>query len=175
MGLPTADATCPRCFHKGSVHVQQVIRGTRVIRGFRCTACEYEWEAALGLAFINDWNMAARAGVNVLVLGADDTITALVNASRQDLTEPVMTRRGTGRLALPSASTVATLVLLDVLNLAPTDQQRLWMWLNHEHPRIISTARPSILSMLKEGRFLESLYYRLNTVCIDASIVIPRL
>ena len=91
-----------------------MIRGAHLIRGFRCTACEYEREAVIGLAFINDWNMAVRAGLNVMVLGADDTTAGLLDASRQDLIEPVIMVRCGGRPALPSADTVATLVLLDV-------------------------------------------------------------
>lgn len=43
---PTLDMACPHCFRNGFVHVQHVIRGEHMIEAFRCTACDYEWEAA---------------------------------------------------------------------------------------------------------------------------------
>ena len=58
--------------------------------------------------------------------------------------------------------------------LAPTDQHCLREWLNHNHPRVISTSPASILPIRPcAGLFLESLYYRLNTVCLDARALPP--
>jgi transcriptional regulator of aromatic amino acid metabolism len=52
--------------------------------------------------------------------------------------------------------------------LALEDQHRLMAWLERgDRPRVISTSRVSLLPIVQAGMFIESLYYRLNTLCID--------
>jgi hypothetical protein len=113
--------------------------------------------------------MACEARLNVLVIGANDATAALVDDSRQDLSEPVITVRCTDRFALPLADWVGTLVLLEVGRLTPIDQHHLAAWLDRARPQVISTSPASILPLVQAGLFLESLYYRLNTVCLDVT------
>ena len=127
-----------------------------------------------GLAFVADWNMACRARLNVLLVnGANDTAVALVDDSRQALSAPVITVRCTDRFALRLADWVGTLVLLDVGRLTPIDQHHLTAWLDRKRPQVISTSPASILPLVQAGHFLESLYYRLNTIYLDASGLAP--
>ncbi len=128
---------------------------------------ELRSRAVIGVTFLDDWNMARKMGVNVLVIGANETTAALVDASRTVLTEPVIALHCTSRL--PSFDIVGTLVLHDVWSLGSIDQYRLDAWLSGgDHPQVISTSPVSIFPLVNAGLFLGSLYYHLNTFCLDA-------
>ena len=127
---------------------------------------EPQSRGVIGVTFLDDWNMARRMGVNVLLIGASETTAALVDASRTELVEPVIGLHCTSRL--PSFHIVGTLVLQDVWSLRWSDQHWLDVWVTRNHRQVISTSPVSILPLVNAGLFLESLYYRLNTVCLDA-------
>jgi DNA-binding NtrC family response regulator len=62
---------------------------------------------------------------------------------------------------------VGALILRDVDALVHADQRRLLDWLgNAVAVKVISTATASLLPRIARGGFLDSLYYRLNTICI---------
>jgi DNA-binding NtrC family response regulator len=51
--------------------------------------------------------------------------------------------------------------------LVDIDQRRLLDWLGAAvGVKVISTATAPLLPRIKRGEFLDSLYYRLNTICI---------
>ena len=68
-------------------------------------------------------------------------------------------------LALPNHGELI-LVLDDVCELSLDDQGRLLEWISRHDSQIVSFASCSPYDMLHEGRFLDQLYYRLNTFCI---------
>lgn len=117
----------------------------------------------------DDWNLVSTESNNVWFVGDSGTVADLVDALRPHLAEPVITRRSGDSLILPNVNEVGTLVLFDVEALGVGDQHRLNDWLDQigPRPRIISASRGSVLPMLEAGTFLESLYYRLNTLCMD--------
>ena len=55
------------------------------------------------------------------------------------------------------------------------DQRWLFDWLTvtPRDAQIVSTTATSLLSMVETGAFLEALYYRLNTICIDLTASPP--
>ena len=75
-------------------------------------------------------------------------------------------------LELPPAAQFGTLILRDVGGLPPVDQCRLLRWLElsarphagrqHHHAR-------RCCARVEAGVFLDTLYYRLNTVCVDVT------
>ena len=63
------------------------------------------------------------------------------------------------------------MILREVGALSVDDQHRLleWMDLTGGRTQIVSTTSTPLLSRVRAGGFLEALYYRLNTVCVDVS------
>jgi hypothetical protein len=107
--------------------------------------------------------------VNALLVGDDRAIQAAVQMLTPTLRGPITTRaRGTA-LVLPSLSTTGTFIVRDVDELTPGDQRRFFDWSERAAGRsqIISTSREPLLRYVKAGLFLDTLYYRLNTICWD--------
>ena len=118
----------------------------------------------------DDWHLGRQAGVNVLVIqrdGAPDLVEALL----PNLDEPIARWRPGQRLVLPSVAGTGTMILQDVGALARDDQRRLLDWLERSSGRtqVVSTSRGPLLPRVRSGVFLEALYYRLNTVCVDTT------
>ena len=122
------------------------------------------WQAPLP----DDWHLGRQAGVNVLVIQRDGAPN-LVEALLPNLDEPVARWRPGQRLVLPSVAGTGTMFLEDVGALAADDQRRLLDWLERASGRtqVVSTARGPLLPRVLSGAFLDVLYYRLNTVCVD--------
>jgi hypothetical protein len=114
----------------------------------------------------DDWNLVSTTPSNVWMMGDGGTIAHLLEALRPSLAEPVVTTRSGDSLVLPNVSEVGTLVLFDAQALGLADQHRLNSWLDEIgcRARVISTSRASVLPMIEAAMFLESLYYRLNTL-----------
>jgi hypothetical protein len=117
----------------------------------------------------DDWNLIS-ARVNVLLIGESRTTKALVDIARRHTAEPLINLRCANELYLPTIRDGDTAFLVDVDELVLLDQQRLNTWLDSTpRPRLISTSRVSLIAMVEAGMFLESLYYRLNTLCFDVT------
>ena len=128
---------------------------------------------------VADWDLAcSTVSGNLCLIGASDITNALIDELRPHLQEPVITVWSSSgdSLELPSVQdAVGTLILFGVEGLALADQHYLMKWLAQRTrpPRVISTAQESILVMISAGRFLASLYYRLNVICLDVAEVQP--
>ena len=72
---------------------------------------------------------------------------------------------------LPPAERTGTMVLNDVGSLGLQDQIQLLEWLATACGRtqVVSTAPAPLLPQVQAGGFIDTLYYRLNTVCVDAT------
>ena len=117
-----------------------------------------------------DIELAQRQGTNVLLTGPDDRCDAIIERLRPGLTEPIVTWRPGEKLILPPEQTVGTLIIRELGDLAPAQQERLFGWLGRAATtKVISTARGSLLPRIRTGAFRDALYYRLNTVCIEMS------
>jgi transcriptional regulator of acetoin/glycerol metabolism len=64
------------------------------------------------------------------------------------------------------------MILHDVGAMGPADQIRLLEWSQQAagHTQIVSTASTSLLPLVDAGMFNDMLYYRLNTVFVDATV-----
>lgn len=107
--------------------------------------------------------------VNLLLIGSDGVVRNVLQTL--DLQEPVTTWRSGQQLVLPPVSRTKTLILQDVGALSAGDQLRLLEWLENAVGRtqLISTTPTPLLPRVHAGEFIETLYYRLNTVCVDVS------
>lgn len=115
--------------------------------------------------------LAEKHRVNVLLLGTNDVVNRVMAALYERLPEPVAQWSPGEQFTLPAAEQVGTIVLNDVGALAIQDQIQLLEWLNTAHGRtqVVSTAPTLLLPRVKAGAFIDTLYYRLNTVCLDGT------
>ena len=109
---------------------------------------------------------------NLLLMGSAGAIRILLEMLRPKLREPILTWRPGARLELPSPGLVGTLVLHDVNELTPYDQDRLLAWLDPTagETRVVSTTAGPLWRRVKAGAFNDVLYYRLNAV--SAGVVV---
>jgi hypothetical protein len=119
----------------------------------------------------DDWHLARTARVNLLVIHPLGVLPKLLDVLLPELEEPIISWHPGQRLALPTGSPSGTMLLRDVGALASDEQRRLLDWLEETDGRtqVVSTSAEPLLSRVESGAFLDTLYYRLNTVCVNAS------
>ena len=103
--------------------------------------------------------------LNVLFIGADPTVWRLLATTLQ-VRRPLVTWRPGEPMHLPECGLVRTVFIPDVGDMSGAEQVRLLEWLNGAVGRtqVISTSRAPLMPLVDDGRFLNSLYYRLNTI-----------
>jgi hypothetical protein len=116
-----------------------------------------------------DWHLARDARLNLLLIHHDGVNRNLLELLLQDLHEPIARWRPGEQLVLPPVTRDGTMVLHDVGALEQDDQYRLLDWLERAVGRtqVVSTTPSALLPRVKAGAFSDTLYYRLNTVCLD--------
>lgn len=131
-----------------------------------------------GLRLPEQWRRACAAHddlrsigmprVNMLLIGADDVVWRVLGTQLQ-LASPIVTWQPGEPFNLPMAGAARTVVIREVGKLTETEQVRLLDWLDGAVGRtqVVSTSATSLLPGLEEGAFINALYYRLNTVCVD--------
>ena len=113
---------------------------------------------------------------NLLLIGPADITGMLLDIVRLHLEAPVVTVRAGEPLTLPSGH-VGTLIVQNVCLLTPAEQNQLKEALSSHlgGTQVISTSAISLMPMVQEGRFLDLLYYRLNTIYMDVRDSMPGL
>ena len=118
---------------------------------------------------LEDLQRLARASrVNILIVGD------LAVSERAEVLRTVSQQRGHdvfhaqygSEFVLPDRGDVI-LVLDDACELSRFDQNRLLGWTGRSQGPIVSFASRSLYGMVCEGRFVEQLYYQLNTFCVN--------
>ena len=109
--------------------------------------------------------------VNLLLIAPDGVVRFVLESLLLDLQEPIVRWRPGDRLALPSPDESGTLVLHEAGTLSTDDQLRLLDWLERAEGRtqVISTSSTPLLPRVQAAAFIDTLYYRLNTVCVDVA------
>jgi hypothetical protein len=109
--------------------------------------------------------------VNLLLMGRDEVVQAMVEDLAARFHQPVGTWSPGERLVLPPADRTGTMVINDVGALVLQDQIQLLEWLGTACGRtqVVSTTPAPLLPHVLAGKFIDTLYYRLNTVCVDAT------
>ena len=117
-----------------------------------------------------DLRQLMTVGSNLLIRGEKSVATATVVAFSADLSIPLVTWTAGSNVSLP-ALRQGTVVLQDVDRLDQNAQRELLAWLDDRggRVRVISTARGDLFDLVTSGEFLDPLYYRLNTVVVDAA------
>jgi phosphoserine phosphatase len=121
----------------------------------------------------DDWRLARTTRVNLLLIHEASSAAGLLDQLLPDLNEPIARWRPGQRLVLPPIHLAGTIVLQDVGALLIDEQRRLLDWLDESGGRtqVVSTSAECLLARVNEGTFLDTLYYRLNTVCVETSHV----
>jgi Sigma-54 interaction domain len=111
-----------------------------------------------------------RQRPNLWVVADDGPSEALLAHVVAVCESPIYVCRLPGALELPVWGS-GTLVLHDIDRLTIRQQINLMDWLRQARGRVqvVSIARGSMLDLIANGRFLEGLYYRLNTLSVRAS------
>ena len=129
----------------------------------------------------DDWRLARAAHedlrrmgmprVNLLLVGVGGMTRNVVGMLLRDRDEPIASWAPGERLLLPPVARGGTVVLHEVGTLSQDDQLRLLDWLDHAVARtqVISTTSRPLLAQVQSGAFIETLFYRLNTICLDVT------
>jgi hypothetical protein len=115
-------------------------------------------------------DLARSCKANLLLVGAEQSVSTFVCALWPAFDEPLMMRRIGGPLRLPpSSEPVGTIIILGVETLSESEQRALqdWLVLRKGRTRVVSTSSAALMPMVEAGTFSDSLYYRLNVVYID--------
>jgi hypothetical protein len=118
-----------------------------------------------------EWLVLRTRRPNVLIAGTYDTTEAVVATLLPYLRPPVYC--WTPDASLPAPHEVSTLLVRDVATLSLDQQHALLSWLDLAgagHAQVVSTAALPLFPLVEHGEFLEALYYRLNTVRLDAPV-----
>jgi hypothetical protein len=116
-----------------------------------------------------EWVVLRTEHPNVLIVGTFDTTEAVVATLVPYLRPPVYC--WVPDASLPAPHDVTTMLIRDVASLSLDQQHTLLWWLDQAgpgHAQIVSTALFALFPLVEHGLFLEGLYYRLNTVLLDA-------
>jgi transcriptional regulator of aromatic amino acid metabolism len=110
-----------------------------------------------------------NSGANLLVRGEKSAVAATVVSLTGDFPPPLITWNAGAGASLAGADR-GTLVIYDVESLDMAQQRTLLAWLENRrtHVRVITTATSDLFARVAAGAFLDQLYYRLNTIVIDA-------
>jgi hypothetical protein len=116
-----------------------------------------------------DLRRLVNSGANLLVRGEKSAATATVVALSADFPPPLTTWNAGTDAELPALDR-GTLVIHDVDGLELARQRALLAWLESRtnRVRVITTVSRDLFAMVAGGLFLDELYYRLNTIVVDA-------
>jgi transcriptional regulator of acetoin/glycerol metabolism len=110
---------------------------------------------------------------HLMLIGPAAVTRKVIHDLGRAFLSPTMTWRSAGRLILPTEADARTLILEGIQNLSMEEQQQLCEWL----PRVIgsiqvvSTSNAPLLPLVEEGRFLDTLYYRINLLYVPCHAV----
>ncbi len=121
-----------------------------------------------------DWETIVHGEPNVLVCGEQPFIEAFLDALKRETSRPIR-RCANTRSLLVSKIAAGTLVLDDPSSYDETDQRALLAWLEHDglEVQLITTTRKPMFDLVQAGRFLDTLFYRLNTIHIELACAAP--
>jgi Sigma-54 interaction domain len=107
---------------------------------------------------------------NLMIVSEHASLESVVQQLTDVCEAPIWVSRFPGTLDLPT-NIKGTLVLGDVDQLMIGQQIRLSVWLARKGSdvQVVSVTRAPMTQLIEEGRFLEGLFFRLNTVVIHAT------
>ena len=109
--------------------------------------------------------------VNLLLIAPDAVVRYVLESLLLNLREPAARWAPGQPLDLPPREFINTMILHDVGRLQPHEQLELLDWLEQADGRtqVVSTSPAPLIPRVHSGLFIDTLYYRLNTVCVDVT------
>jgi transcriptional regulator of acetoin/glycerol metabolism len=105
---------------------------------------------------------------NVLIHCSEDAKAFVASQASEWCRAPFHVCRLPGPLSLPEKG--GTVLLNDVATLTLNQQIQLFDWMSgHVTAHVVSITSADICGLIEDGEFLEGLYYRLNTLLVDAT------
>jgi hypothetical protein len=116
---------------------------------------------------LEDLQLARRQRTNVLLVGVPPATRVV--AEMLGIEEEVVTWRPGEPLDLPAPAIAGTVVLHEVERLTAAAQSTVLRWLDQTcgRTRVVSTTLEPLWPRVQTGMFSETLYYRLNVVCLS--------
>jgi hypothetical protein len=135
----------------------------------RASALPEQWR--LARAAHVDLLLMGVPRVNVLLIAPETVVRSVLDSQLLTLREPIVCWSPGAPLELPPCDHLGTILLHDVGNLPPSEQLYLLEWLERANGRVqvVSTSATPLLPKVRSGAFIDMLYYRLNTVCVDVT------
>jgi hypothetical protein len=118
-----------------------------------------------------DLHQMSMRRVNLLLMGSNALIENALSRLLPNLRKPIRIWTPPDPLELPSPVQSGTLILRDVGALPPAEQRRLLEWLElcRGRTQVVSTTTSPLLPCVEASAFHDTLYYRLNVVCVDVT------
>jgi hypothetical protein len=119
----------------------------------------------------DDADLVRAARVNLLFVGPDDVTRDIVDALSPCFRLPMIVGHPGDPLVLAPIAQAQTMILHDIGAFGLADQRRLLEWLNGAGglTQVITTTSRPILPLLNPGAFLDTLYYRLNSLYFEVT------
>lgn len=119
----------------------------------------------------DDSDLVRATRMNLLLVGPDDLTRDVVDALSPGLRQPVIVEHPGNPLVLAPIEGVETMILHDVGGFGLADQRRLIEWLEGAGAatQVISTASSPLLPLINTGAFIDTLYYRLNSLYFEVT------
>jgi transcriptional regulator of acetoin/glycerol metabolism len=116
----------------------------------------------------DDLSLFRGAHPHALLIGSAASAKAALGRLLPHLRAP-LSHWQTQSAGQPPQETTGTLVIWDVDALARTRQEQLLAWMESRAPelQVISISERPVFPLVSSDDFLDTLYYRLNTVCLD--------
>jgi hypothetical protein len=121
---------------------------------------------------VDDWSPFRGAHPAALLIGSASGATAALVHLRPNLRPPLV-HWWPWAVGEPPQTTTGTLVMWDVDSLSERQQAQLLTWLESRaaNMQVISISERPLFPLVQRKEFLDSLYYRLNVVCLELSNV----
>lgn len=115
------------------------------------------------------WLTSQRIRTNLLVVSRNLPLDRVADCLMRRLPSPAAVSRLPGRLLMPLVAT-QTWFLQDVARMSPAQQYDLDRWLANRRTgsQLVSISSAPLWPLVASGRFLESLYYGLNSIVFEA-------
>jgi hypothetical protein len=151
-------------------HPSKVSGGSRRAAGPSDRVSQVD-DIQLAQAAHQDLLLMGKPRVNMLLRGREGAVKNVLETLVGKLQAPVASWSPGQRLDLPDVGNAGTMILHDVGALGIEDQIHLLEWLGRAVGRtqVVSTTAAPLLPRVRAGAFIDTLYYRLNTVYLDVS------
>jgi Sigma-54 interaction domain len=163
---PGADQVLVRTRDKAVAHALAFAKRQHVRAWLTAEECDV---AVLEDFRSNAWSVFRGAHPHALLIGSEASAQAVIARLLRYLRAPLVHWRPRALVEPPQPA--GTLVIWEVDTLNPMQQARLLRWMDRHGAalQVVSVTPRPMFPLVLEGAFLQSLYYRLNMVCLALS------